>query len=53
MISYLIAIVFAAALCSSEDEFNCVWHAQAMGNGQGHSFIALGNEDNFVLFALD
>lgn len=32
--------------CATEDSVNCVWRANVQGNGQGTSFIAIGDPDN-------
>lgn len=34
--------------CEQEDSSACYWNAQTMGNGQGHSFIAV--TDTFTIY---
>lgn len=33
--------------CATEDSTNCAWDAATQGNGEGHSFVTIG--DNYEL----
>lgn len=46
MIDFIIALLFAILPpCATEDSAWCKWDASTMGNGTGHSFIALAPAD--------
>ena len=36
--------------CATEDSYNCIWDAEKHGNGEGRSFITIGDEDNFTIY---
>lgn len=35
--------------CPTEDSCNCKWDAQVQGNGEGRSFICIGDEDKYTI----
>lgn len=43
MIKALLIAVWG--LCPTEDSVGCVWDAQAQGNGEGRSFLAIATDD--------
>lgn len=34
--------------CQHEDDVNCVWHAAEHGNGQGHDYVAYGDQNVYL-----
>ena len=37
------------APCPTEDSCNCKWDAQVQGNGEGRSFICIGDENKYTI----
>lgn len=37
----IIVLLLGLEPCAYEDDINCYWDAQTMGNGQGQSFISI------------
>ena len=35
--------------CPTEDSCNCKWDAQVQGNGEGRSFICIGDERKYTI----
>lgn len=44
-LAVLLGLAFGVGMmppCVTEDSTGCYWNAQTMGNGEGRSFVALG-----------
>lgn len=41
----ILALYISLNPCPYEDSKNCYWNAETMGNGQGQSFVTIGNID--------